>query len=250
MQDEERLSKFIGLAILFGLFGTDIVFELIFQTFNLLHWATGNDAIGALLSALFETSAISDVFWGLVMLATAALAYWFIRQFRLTYLVANPGRTDPKMLVVILLVVLFDYIGSFGLANLFYWITGQTNADIYRPGYEYELTWSLLPSDLFLGVVAAPISEEFLFRGVLMGVLFARGWKPAPAILFSAALFALSHVQYQPIGVIVVFFSGCLLGLLRCYSGGLWAPIIAHALINAIITCGDVWGLVYGASEV
>ena len=79
-------------------------------------------------------------------------------------------------------------------------------------------------------VVASPIFEEVLFRGLVQGAL--RRAFPAPAaILLSAGAFACVHPQ-------VLWFQVFLLGLLLGYfyerKRGLWAPTAVHLLNNAI----------------
>lgn len=87
---------------------------------------------------------------------------------------------------------------------------------------------------LFTIVLVAPFAEEFIYRGLVMGVLLARGWSPLPAAALSAAVFALQHIQYGWIGILMVMVFGVMLGLLRVASGGLFLPIMAHLFINLI----------------
>ena len=73
------------------------------------------------------------------------------------------------------------------------------------------------------GVV--PVAEELFFRGVL-------GGRSAPAILFSAALFAAVHGTagfFLPL-----FFFGTVQGLLCRRTGSLIPAILLHALFNGV----------------
>lgn len=82
-----------------------------------------------------------------------------------------------------------------------------------------------------LGVAAAPLCEEFLFRGlVFQGLL--RGMRPALAVVSSAALFALVH---PPIAAIPVFGLGVAAAISFRRSGFLGAAIAAHAVYNGIV---------------
>ena len=82
-----------------------------------------------------------------------------------------------------------------------------------------------------LAIVAAPVCEEFLFRGlVFRGLLRTTG--PALAVVGSAALFALVH---PPISVVPVFGLGIAAALSFRKSGVLLAPILAHAVYNASV---------------
>jgi membrane protease YdiL (CAAX protease family) len=81
-------------------------------------------------------------------------------------------------------------------------------------------------------VVVTPIGEETLFRGFLF-----RGWFHEPkdawfAIVGTAALFALLHVQYDWFVIAQVFGFGLLLGWMRWASGSTVLTMLLHALIN------------------
>ena len=84
---------------------------------------------------------------------------------------------------------------------------------------------------LLLAVVAAPIFEEFIFRGLIFGGL-RRTLGPAISVLASAAIFALVH---PPFSVIPVFGLGVATALIYDRSRLLVGPIAAHAVYNAIV---------------
>jgi CAAX protease family protein len=113
------------------------------------------------------------------------------------------------------------------------WVLGRSlvtpfQNDIYRTAAN---TGWLLP--LWLAVVAVvPLGEETLFRGFLF-----RGWlrKPTdawPAILLTAFLWAIVHVQYDWYVIAQVFGFGVLLGWLRWATGSTILTMVLHALIN------------------
>lgn len=82
-----------------------------------------------------------------------------------------------------------------------------------------------------LAVVAAPLCEEFIFRGLIFGGL-RRSMGMAPAIVMSAALFAIVH---PPVSMAPVF----VLGLVTAYayerSRSLLAPVLVHAIYNGAL---------------
>jgi len=82
-----------------------------------------------------------------------------------------------------------------------------------------------------LAIVAAPLFEEFLFRGLVFQGL-RRTTGPALAVLGSAALFALVH---PPISVVPVFGLGIAAAISFQKSGFLLAPIVTHAVYNACV---------------
>ena len=80
-------------------------------------------------------------------------------------------------------------------------------------------------------ILAAPLCEEFLFRGLIFKGL-QRSTGPVLAVLASAALFALIH---PPIAVIPVFGLGIAAAVSFRKSGFLLAPIVAHAVYNTCV---------------
>jgi membrane protease YdiL (CAAX protease family) len=92
---------------------------------------------------------------------------------------------------------------------------------------------------LFAAVVAAPISEEFLFRRVLQGWLegwlepHAPRWGAAVAIVLSSLAFAAAHVG-QGLAWLPLFFFGLVVGYLARQTGSIVPGVILHGLFNAV----------------
>ena len=80
-------------------------------------------------------------------------------------------------------------------------------------------------------VVIAPLFEEFLCRGYLLGSLRER-YGELRAVLFSALFFGILHVQ--PVAVVNAFLMGVVLGVVYLATRTLWAPILLHAANNAL----------------
>ena len=79
-------------------------------------------------------------------------------------------------------------------------------------------------------VIVAPITEEFIFRGVLLHRL-ATKWNIAIAIWISSTIYGLFHF-FDPIGS---FFFGVVMALLYIKTKTSIVPIIAHAMYNTIL---------------
>jgi membrane protease YdiL (CAAX protease family) len=89
-----------------------------------------------------------------------------------------------------------------------------------------------------LAIAAAPLFEEFIFRGLIFGGL-RRSMTLAPAILASAAVFAIVH---PPASMIPVFGLGLCAAFAYERSRMLLAPMLAHALYNgAVIAYQSTW---------
>ena len=83
---------------------------------------------------------------------------------------------------------------------------------------------------LLLAVLAAPVFEEILFRGIILrGLAITRGM--VGGLLASALLFAVVHIN--PIQFPAAFLLGILLGLVFLRTGSLVASMVMHGLYNA-----------------
>lgn len=82
-----------------------------------------------------------------------------------------------------------------------------------------------------LTVLAAPVFEEFIFRGVLYGG-FRRTLTPAEAAVASALVFAIMH---PAIATGPVFVLGLVTAVLYEHARSLAAPVAAHMAYNATL---------------
>ncbi len=88
-----------------------------------------------------------------------------------------------------------------------------------------------IAATLWIIAVAAPVGEEFLFRGLLLRAALKHVSFPlanaVQALLFAAIHFDLAAAPY-------LFGCGLAFGWLARSSGGLLAPMIAHAIFNLV----------------
>ena len=84
---------------------------------------------------------------------------------------------------------------------------------------------------LWIVAVAAPVVEEFVFRGILLRS-FAAHIRPGWANVVQAALFSAMHMNLK--AAVLLFVLGLVLGTLARRSGSLLAPILMHAAFNLI----------------
>ncbi len=82
-----------------------------------------------------------------------------------------------------------------------------------------------------LGILAAPLFEEFIFRGLIFGGL-RRSMPLLPAAVASAAVFAIVH---PPVSIIPVFVLGLCTAVAYERSRSLAAPMLTHAVYNAAV---------------
>lgn len=84
--------------------------------------------------------------------------------------------------------------------------------------------------------IAAPVLEEFIFRGIVLEGLL-RNYSPRKAILISSFLFGIVHLNpWQFISAMAI---GCLAGWVYYRSRNLWLPILIHFANNSLAFLGS-----------
>lgn len=101
----------------------------------------------------------------------------------------------------------------------------QTFHDGVRQG-----EWALLASLALTAVIAAPLLEEVLFRGLIVPLLEDK-WGRGVAVVGSALLFTAVHPTWQ--ASVPIFALGLGLAYYRSRTGDLFGCIVWHALFNA-----------------
>ena len=89
--------------------------------------------------------------------------------------------------------------------------------------------------------VAAPVCEEYFFRGVLQNGL-SRAMPPWGALVVTSLVFSILHGD--PVGFLARVELGMLFGYLFIRTGSLWPGVLAHAANNLVST-----GLYFGFKD-
>ena len=95
-------------------------------------------------------------------------------------------------------------------------------------------------------LVAAPVQEEVIFRGLVQSFLQARwsgalavcGTQVALAVIFTAVLFAIVHLGSGLATVVGALVLSVLAGELRRRGGSLLPAVVVHSLFNAAAMLG------------
>lgn len=125
-------------------------------------------------------------------------------------------------------------VAAAGFAAGYLWVVGHIPA--LRPWLEAPTLWNQIQQSdrvwmILMFVVAAPIFEEYLFRGLLLRSL-QRHTGAVRAAVFSSVVFALMHPP-------IAFLPVTVLGLAAAASFGrrrsLAAPVLAHMVYNGLI---------------
>lgn len=137
---------------------------------------------------------------------------------------------EPRLFRYSCLAILVLILMSDGLTALLGRpIVPEFMTQIYNTARFAPMLWMAL-------IVAAPLSEEFLFRGFLYQGLSQSPIGPPGAIVTASLLWAAIHTQYDLYGMLSIFVSGLVLGYARWKTGSLYPPIVMHALMNVIAT--------------
>lgn len=133
------------------------------------------------------------------------------------------------------------FAGPFALTGAFQFIaqiTSQTDAEwVWRDPEAQTIlgAQSLGPLMVAFTLILAPLVEEIAYRGYAMGWLVGRGIPPVGAAVVTSLFWAMMHFQYTPAGMAAIFLMGLFLGLLRVFSRGMTAPILAHCAANGAV---------------
>lgn len=82
-------------------------------------------------------------------------------------------------------------------------------------------------------VIAAPVLEEFIYRGILFSGLLKKGWSFLPSALLTSLLFAFIHLNWAQ--GINAFFIGMIAASLYYWTGDLRFPILFHLINNLCV---------------
>jgi membrane protease YdiL (CAAX protease family) len=127
-------------------------------------------------------------------------------------------------------------IAMYGVPILTHWLSSVTGdrsqvvrIDVHDPQSVATL--------VFLFVVTAPVSEEVLYRGLLVAWLRRVGWRDSMILLVGSLIFGVNHII--PVGFvwgIAMVGLGAILFALRLRYESLTPAWLAHALFNAQLT--------------
>ncbi len=114
---------------------------------------------------------------------------------------------------------------------------------LYAIGYysqQYTLYENYLPNDasslanllyILIAIAILPaITEEFIFRGIVLGEYSALGTKSVTAVMLSAAMFAMLHFNLYQFPV--YFYGGIVLGYVAVITNSVLCAMIVHLLNN------------------
>ncbi len=123
--------------------------------------------------------------------------------------------------------------GVLALAAALAAVAGVETPSFMTGTFESSRDAGQLPFLFIAFLIAAPIGEEALFRGFLYRGFVGR-LGVAGAIIVTAALWAILHIQYELFFVIPIVMLGLLLGWIRWKSDSTLLAIMLHSLNNGL----------------
>ncbi|MDD5458165.1 MAG: CPBP family intramembrane metalloprotease [Phycisphaerae bacterium] len=99
----------------------------------------------------------------------------------------------------------------------------------------------MIAAIIIVAVVAAPIVEELLFRGMFQTIIRSYTGSAWIGIFFTAALFSMIHIT-NPTHLPAIFVLSLCLGYAYEKSGSLLRSIFIHAMFNATAVIGTLLG--------
>lgn len=183
---------------------------------------------------LSQTGLLRGGEWGLiaVQLTLLILVLSSLFTFGVSKAALKLGQWSGPVFIATLSAVGISLVFSSGYVGF---IEGQQSSETQAPLFSEGPGTSnslAIAGDLVRALMLAPLTEEIVYRGLLMGVLLSRGWHPVLVVVVSALAFTIGHGHYSVVQAIPVFVGGLLLGALRVFSGGILTPILAHIGIN------------------
>jgi len=211
--------------VLAGLVFAQVIVGLLLALMNIL----GVKFKGVNTSVIDAT--ISAVIYIFTLLIVVGLPWW-VRRYRTT--AKELGLADAPKLVHVLWVplafagyiLLSSILTTIGTLTPFYDKTSVQDVGFANLTHTYEYILAFLTL-----VVIAPIAEEVLFRGYLLGKL-RKNVSLLVSIFVTSVLFAIVHLSFN-VGV-DVFALSIVLCLLRVKTGSLWPSILLHMTKNGL----------------
>ena|GEM_PF-4352744 len=169
---------------------------------------------------------------GFVEVFVGWLCFWHFRRNGLEHAIFRLGRLDQRAIGMTIAGALFLPDLTYSLLAPLLEAIGIDTSTSYRDGESGLIPRQQLLGFFLVGIIIAPVIEEYLYRGAFMTTALAARWHPLLVLFASSAGFTFIHMQYNVMGLLFIFLMGCGFGWLRLWSGGLGLPMIAHAVIN------------------
>ncbi len=163
----------------------------------------------------------------LVAVPLTVLLAWVRRGPRVSEYLAfshvSVTETVKWLLIILGVVIAFDLIAVF--------LKSDIVPDVMVRQYR---TARYLPLFFVAIVVAAPLYEELIFRGFAFRGLLESRAGAIGAVMITALIWALLHIQYDIGRIASIFVFGVVIGLARLKTKSIYPPLLMHLLVNLV----------------
>jgi membrane protease YdiL (CAAX protease family) len=137
-------------------------------------------------------------------------------------------------------------IAMFGVPIVTHWLTHLTGGRSQEVRFDFHDARSVaIVISCFLWVVTTPVSEEILYRGLLVAWLRRVGWRDFTILILGSLIFAANHITVGLVWSMAMILPGVILFALRLKYDSLSPAWLAHALFNAQLTFNAQLALFY-----
>jgi membrane protease YdiL (CAAX protease family) len=123
--------------------------------------------------------------------------------------------------ILVAFMILADLVGELTGIDL----GGDSMVKLFQATHPAWLFW-------IAAVIAAPLFEEVMFRGLLFRGFQASFLGTGGTVVLTALLWAAMHLQYNLYGMGFIAAIGILFGVARARTGSLLVPMALHAALN------------------
>jgi uncharacterized protein len=192
-----------------------------------------SSAVIAAMVRADESAIVAAEFVGTILYAVVAFVAMAACWKTVRPALARMGRLKWYPIVIVLGTLTFA--GANVLVEVINYVLDAPefsySGDILEAGYGWGMVVLLI-------AVAPAISEEIAFRGIIQPSL-GRILKPGEALLVTALLFAILHLQW--LGLLHLSILGLVLGWVRIRSGSLYPCILLHFVHNSLVVLQEWW---------
>lgn len=216
------------------IFGASIFVLLVIQLLIAFITNRLSDAVGRSDLALQSINSLTYVIY---MSSPALFVLAVTKRDRRELLPSSQMRkgTFPAVLMMGLGCIPVLQLASSGIEKLLSLIKLNTYEPVLEAAFE-PVEGAAMWVQFFSASVLAALFEEFVFRGVLLGLL--RRYGEWPAVLCCAVMFGMIHGNTFQIPFAIMF--GIVMGTAVIMTGSLWTSVLLHFLNNVYSFAGSL----------
>ncbi len=230
IRHEKRLVRKLGNRSGWSVFVVDILMNLLAIAISLSFMAADEASFLELENAMVSMVGMFAGGTFLILITNTkmrnAVTFKPVRSFKRCIAALSIGLAAIPLCNLFSQIV-SDSLSMIGISQKSYGIIGADNV---------EITPLYIAVEVLCTAIIPAISEEYMFRGAILGSLkpYGEGF----AIVMSSLLFGLLHGNFEQIPF--AFLGGLFFGYIRVYTGSLIFPMILHFSNNLLAVVMDI----------